>query len=90
MDKEILDVMKIFILKLIRMKKIGGSHTEMKNLTKGLSLHYTLTKQGQKKIKKAIKELVNRQFLLIKPSTGEEHVSINPSKIKEIQEFLRL
>lgn len=90
MDKEIFDIMKIFLLKLIRMKKIGGSHTEIKNLTKGLPFRYTCTKKGQKAIEKAIKELVNIQFLLTKSSTGELHISINPRKTKEIQEFLRL
>lgn len=88
MDKEIFNIMKIFLLKLIRMKKIGGSYTEIKNLMKGLPLRYTLTKKTQKLIKKALKELVNKQFLLTKPSTGELHVSINPRKIKEIEEFL--
>lgn len=36
----------------------------------------------------AIKELINKQFLLVKPSTGEKHVSLNSHKQKEIYDFL--
>ena len=36
------------------------------------------------------KELINDSFLLSKQSTNQQHVSINPRKIKEIKEFLNL
>ena len=39
-------------------------------------------------VKKAVKELLKRGFLNIKPSTGEKHVSLNSHKQKEIYEFL--
>lgn len=88
MDKDVEIIMKTIIRKLLRMGKIGGSHTEIINLTKGISSIYRNTRRGKKKIAKAIKELKNREFLLSKPSTGEEHVSINPRQGKEIKEFL--
>ena len=88
MDDDVEIIIKAFLRKLIRMRKIGGSHTEIINLTKGLSSVYRNTRSGKKKIAKAIKEMRNREFLLSKPSTGEEHISINPRKFKEIQEFL--
>jgi len=52
--------------------------------------HIRDNKKGQKTIKKAIKELINENLLLSKPSTNELHVSINPRKIKEIKEFLKI
>lgn len=67
----------------------GGKHTEVKNLVKGLPNHFLSNRQGQKIFKKAIKELKNKEFLLSKPSTGEEHIFLNPRKVKDIQEFLR-
>lgn len=82
---------KLFMLrKLIALGKVGGAHTAIFNLSKGLPNHIRSNKQGQKEIKQAIKELTNDRFLLSKPSTGEEHVSINSRKIKEIKELLHL
>lgn len=82
---------KRFILrKLINLGKIGGAHTAAFNLSKGLPNHITSNKKGKKAIHNAIKELVNEGYLLAKTSTDEQHVSINPGKIKEIEEFLRV
>jgi len=82
---------KLFILrKLINLGKIGGSHTAIYNLSKGLPDNIRNNKKGQKAIDQAIKELLNTSFLLSKPSTGEPHISINPRKIKEIKELLHL
>jgi len=88
MEKEIEHVIWLILSKLIRMGKIGGAHTEMDNLYKGLPGHFKSSNQGMKKVQTAIKELFAKEFLLQKPSTGEIHVSINPRKIKEIMEFL--
>jgi len=88
MDEDVEIIMKTFLRKLIRMRKIGGAHTEITNITKGLSYVYRSTRKGKKQISKAIKELRNREFLLEKPSTGEIHISLNPRKLKEIKEFL--
>ena len=82
---------KRFILrKLVTLGKIGGAHTSIYNLGKGLPSHIRSNRKGQKAIKQAIKELISEQLLLSKPSTGELHVSINPRKIKEIKELLKL
>ncbi|MEK6826800.1 MAG: hypothetical protein AABX08_03180 [Nanoarchaeota archaeon] len=88
MEKEVNQVMWHMISKLIRMEKIGGAHTEITNLPKGLPLHFTSNKKGKKIIQKAIKELFNKGYLLQKPSTGEIHVSLNSRKLKEIEEFI--
>mgnify|MGYP000630953655 CR=1 FL=1 len=42
----------------------------------------------ESKINKAIKLLVNKGFLLIKPSTGEIHVSLNPKMKRGIYDFI--
>jgi len=77
-------IMKRFLRKMINLSIWGGRHTQLKNLQKALPAHL----RGSKEAKNAIKELVNRKFLNIKPSTGEKHVSLNTHKQKEIYEFL--
>lgn len=77
-------IMKRFLRKLINLNIWGGRHTELKNLQKALPSHL----RGVKEHKRAIKELIKRGFLNIKPSTGEKHVSLNSHKQKEIYEFL--
>ena len=77
-------IMKRFLRKLLNLNIWGGRHTELKNLQKALPAHL----RGSKESKNAIKELLKKQFLNIKPSTGEQHVSLNSHKQKEIYEFL--
>jgi len=89
MDRDVEEIMKHILRKLVRMRKIGGAHTEITNLTKGLSYKYKSTRKGKKQIAKALKELRKRELLLSKPSTGEIHVSLNPRKVMDIQEFLK-
>ncbi len=74
--------------KMMSMKppKWGSSHTEEKNLVKGLPSHL----RGTKVVEKAIKELCQRDFFLKSKKTGEWHVSLNPQKKKEIYRFLGL
>ncbi|MFH1587549.1 MAG: hypothetical protein ABID38_06865 [Candidatus Diapherotrites archaeon] len=90
MADDVLPIKQFILRKLINLGKIGGSHTSVFNLSKGLPGHIRSNKKGQKVIKQAVKELVNDFFLLSKPSTGEQHVSINPRKMKEISELLGL
>ncbi|PIU21422.1 MAG: hypothetical protein COT15_02445 [Candidatus Diapherotrites archaeon CG08_land_8_20_14_0_20_34_12] len=88
---ESVDLVKSFILrKLISLGKIGGSHTVIFNLERGLPNHLRSNKKGRKIIDQAIKELINDGFLLTKPSTGEIHVSVNPHKIPDIKKILGL
>ena len=64
--------------------KWGASHTEERNLVKGLAKHL----RGSKITEKAIKELFQLEFLLKSKKTGEWHVSLNPRKKEEIYRFL--
>jgi len=84
MEKEL--VQQKILRKLMAMKphKWGKSHTEEKNLVKGLPSHL----RGTKTVEKAIKELYQNGFLIRIIKTGEWHVSLNPKKKKEICGFL--
>lgn len=88
MEREEEFVKRFILRKLINLGKIGGAHTALINLTKGLPLHFRSSKKGKKIIKRAIKQLINEGYLLSKPSTGEQHISINPRKVKQIELFL--
>lgn len=87
MEKE--DIEWFILVKLTNMKKFGGAHTALRNITKGLPSSITSNNKGRKLIETAIKELIKTGFLLAKPSTGEIHVSLNPHKTKEIWEFIQ-
>jgi len=86
-DKEIKLIAKLLLERLDNMDKWGGAHSELKRVVKSLPSHVKETNKGKKQINKAIKLLVNQGFLLIKPSTGELHVSLNPRMKKEIYGF---
>ncbi|MEK6873307.1 MAG: hypothetical protein AABW91_00520 [Nanoarchaeota archaeon] len=77
-------IMKRFLRKLINLDIWGGRHTEIRNLQKALPDHL----RGSREAKEVIKELIEKEFLIIKISTGEKHVSLNSHKQKEIFEFL--
>jgi len=74
--------------KLMAMKpaKWGKSHTEEKNLVKGLPSHLS----GSRIVNNAINELYKSEFLIKQKKTNEWHVSLNPRKKEEIYRFLRL
>ncbi|HIH13074.1 MAG: hypothetical protein QT02_C0006G0049 [archaeon GW2011_AR9] len=80
MEKEQL---KGFIVKkLFQHGYIGGRHTDIENLKKGLASHV----QGD--IKEAAKELIKEEILLPKPTSYGLHVSLNPRKREEINKYL--
>lgn len=80
--------MRRIIIKLDNAGKWGGAHTVLHNIMKCFPSHIISDPHGKKLIQKALKELVNKRFLLAKPSTGEIHISLNPAMAKEIDEFL--
>ncbi len=81
-------IKRIILESLLTPPRWEGKHTEIRNIKKGFPAHIASTNKGQKLIDKAIKELINDQFLLCKKSTGEFHVSLNPRKKREIMEFV--
>ena len=82
-------IKRIIIESLITPPRWGGRHTELRNIKKGFPSNIYNSKEGQKLIDKAIKELINSSLLLCKKSTGELHVSLNPRMKKEIMELIK-
>lgn len=80
MEKE--QVKGFIVKKLFQHGYIGGRHTDIENLKKGLPTHF----RGD--IKKAAKELIKDEILLSKQTSYGHHVSLNPRKREEIQNYL--
>ena len=77
------DLLKAQLLfKLYRKGVWGSKHTPIKNL------FHLVDKASIQESKKALKELNNFGWILIKISTGEEHINLNPHKNKEIKEYI--
>ncbi|MBI4016202.1 MAG: hypothetical protein HY363_00740, partial [Candidatus Aenigmarchaeota archaeon] len=80
-DKEQL---KGFIVKkLFHHGYVGGRHTDIENLKKGLPGHI----KGD--VKEAAKELVKEGIILSKPTSYGLHVSLNPRMREEIEKYLK-
>lgn len=80
---ETYDYLKAQLLfKLYRRGKWGGAHTPIRNL------FHMMDKFSIKESQKAVKELTNLNWVLVKISTGEEHISLNSHKNKEIKDFI--
>lgn len=81
MEKEQL---KGFIVKkLFKHGYVGGRHTDIENLQKGLPSHV----KGN--VKDAAKELIREEILIPKPTAYGLHVSLNPQKREEIDKYLQ-
>ena len=81
MEKE--QVKGFIVKKLFQHGYIGGRHTDVENLKKGLPSHF----KGE--IKKAAKELIKEEILISKQTSYGHHVSLNPRKREEIEKYLR-
>lgn len=77
------DKLKALILdKLSRHTYWGGKHAAFDNLQKGVPSHL------RNEMKIAGKELIKEGFLIAKPTFYGLHVSLNPRKKDEINEFI--
>ena len=77
-------VMWYILVRLKNMKKWGGAHPELRRVLKSLPNHIS----GRKIVEKAVKELMKLEFIMIYKKTGEDHVSLNPKKVREINYFI--
>ena len=77
-------VMWYILLRLKNMKKWGGAHSELRRVLKSLPGHIS----GRKIVEKAVKELMKLEFIAVYKKTGEDHVSLNPRKVKDINDFI--
>jgi hypothetical protein len=76
------ELIQAIIEKLYRLRYIGGRHTEMKNIHKGMK------GVPEKDIEKAVRYLANKGIIQLHIKTRETHVSINPKKMKEVHRIL--
>ena len=88
-----IDVLKKLILqKLIRANIWGGKHIPLDFVIKGVPEHYRNTHKGKKVIEKVLKVLTNDEWIIILSkrtgSGSDDHVSLNPRKVSEIEQFL--
>ena len=67
---------------MFRLRVIGGKHTAIEHLTKGLPKHAV----GE--AKNAVKEFVKEGFILQKQTSYGLQVSLNPEKIAEISKII--
>ncbi len=70
----------------------GGKHTPLDFVVKGVPEHYRMTPSGRREVEKAIKELMNAEWIIITVKrTGKgasEHLSLNPRQVGGIRRFL--
>ncbi|MBI4146175.1 hypothetical protein HY489_02445 [Candidatus Woesearchaeota archaeon] len=62
-------------------RRIGGRHTEERNITKRLK---HLPREEQKEALEAWENCIRAGVILRKKSTGENHVSLNPRYLREL------
>jgi len=84
MDEK-LTIKKFIVRKLYRKRMWLHKHTNIHNLPKGLSNELRVSRE----VKNAIEELIKEQILLSKPTHYGLEVSLNPKKIKEIEELIQ-
>ncbi len=70
------------IRKLARHRIIGGKHTSIENIPKGMP------KELRKRVIEEVKELIREGIITSHPTSYGVQISLNPRKIKEIREIL--
>lgn len=82
-QKELIGIQKKMVRMLKNKRKFGGAHTETIHLRNCVPKHL----RGKKIVDLSIKDLFDKGILINKQSTGEKHCSLNPTKLKEIEEI---
>lgn len=76
-------IKKFIVRRLYRKRMWLHKHTNINNLPKGLSNELRVSRE----VKNAVEELLKEQILLSKPTHYGLEVSLNPRKIREIEEL---
>jgi len=84
MDEKLI-IKKFIVRKLYRKRMWLHKHTNIHNLPKGLSNELRVSRE----VKNAIEELIKEQILLSKPTHYGLEISLNPKKLKEIEELMQ-
>ncbi|HLD18642.1 MAG TPA: hypothetical protein VJB90_01370 [Candidatus Nanoarchaeia archaeon] len=79
-----MDLKKIILRKLYRHRIIGGKHTAIEHLTKGLPTHMI----GD--AKEAVDELIKQELILTKKTSYGLQVSLNPKRISDIERIIEM
>jgi len=75
---------KAWILnKMKRHRYIGGRHTDIKNIPKGSPPNF------YSEIDYVLKELIREGLIIVKITAYGKHVSLNPRKMQEINDFIQ-
>ncbi len=82
---EKLIIKKFIARKLYRKRMWLHKHTNIHNLPKGLSNELRVSRE----VKNVIEDLIKEQILLSKPTHYGLEISLNPKKIKEIEELIQ-
>lgn len=73
---------KIILKRMVRQEYIGGRHTAIENLNKGLP------KDKVGFAKEIVAELIKDNLVIVKPAGYGYQVSLNKNKLKEIEEII--
>lgn len=76
------EITQTLLHKLMNLRIIGNKHTSFDNLPKGFPKHLG------KIVKQTAINLLKRQLLLSKQTSYGLEVSLNPRKLKEIEEII--
>lgn len=76
------ELKRFLVKKLFHHGYIGGRHTAIEHVQKGLPGHC----KGN--VKKAAQELMKEQIILPKTTAYGLHISLNPKKREEIEKYL--
>jgi hypothetical protein len=75
----------IHILRKLYMdNRIGGRHTSIDNLKKGVPSDFLI----KKRFERAIKDIIKEGYIVIKPTNYGTQVSLNPNMIPRIESIL--
>ncbi len=74
----------IVLRKMLMHRWIGGKHTAIDNIPKGFPPHI------RNDVSHATNELIRGGFIIRKPTSYGEHVSLNPNKVYEAKRLAGL
>lgn len=77
-----MDLKVVILIKLYRRRVIGGKHTAVENLTKGLPKHLV----GE--AKEAVWDLIREGLLVKKPTSYGFQVSLNHQRLAEVLKII--
>ncbi len=67
--------------KMLRHRWIGGKHTSLDNLPKGFPQHV------RSDVSRVVKDLIRDGFIILKPTSYGQEVSLAPSKVFEAKKL---